>query len=185
MMRTAKALLLGLACSLTIAGAASAADLLPAPVVSAPPPPAAPTSAPGFDWTGAYFGVAGAFNFAGSGWKTLGVVGGYDFQFSKFVAGIRVFTSSPSPYGAPFFIGAISGELNGRGGFLVGNDRVLVYGTLGIGYTAGPGVAWNTFGAGAEFAMTDKIHGFAEVVQSNFLGGPPIARAVRVGITLH
>lgn len=184
MMKKALTILAAAGMTVAMVGGTSAADIPMAP--AAPPAAPAPVAppAPAFSWGGAYIGPTAAFNFMGPGYKTLGVVAGYDVQFNRIVAGARVFTTSPSPYGAPFFVGAISGSIGMRAGVLFG-DRVLAYGLADLGFTAGPDVAWYDFGIGAEFAVNDTFHVFAEVTQSNFLGGPPIARAIRLGVTMR
>jgi opacity protein-like surface antigen len=176
------------AVALTAMSTASLAADVIYPVVPAPAPVVVPAPVPAPTWTGAYFGIVGAITFSPETeglWKNLGVVGGYDFQIgSRFVAGVNVRTTVPSPLAGPLFAELLDANLNGRAGILLGGDRLLVYGTGGIGLTM-PVVAYATFGGGVEFAITDRIHSFAEFTHAMALGGGSLGNSVQFGVTLR
>ncbi|MCW5716360.1 MAG: hypothetical protein KIS68_00865 [Bauldia sp.] len=191
-MNLVKTLAAGVVALSAMTTASLAADVI-YPIVPAPAPIVVPPVVAQPTWTGAYFGTFGAFTFVpfdSPNYKNLGVIGGYDFQIgSRFVAGVNVRTSIPSPVGvgAPLFIGAIDANANSRAGVLIGGgQRLLAYGTAGIGYTAGPGVAYMTVGGGAEFALTDRVHMFSEFTHARALGGGgPIGNSIQFGVTLR
>lgn len=193
-MNLIKTLAAGVVALSAMSTASFAADVI-YPVVPAPAPVVVPPVVPQPTWTGAYFGTFGAFTFVpfddAPNFKNLGVIGGYDFQIgNRMVVGINARTSIPSPVGvgAPLFIQAIDANLNGRAGVLIGgNQRLLAYATTGIGYTAGPDVAYFTIGGGMEFAATDRIHMFAEFTHARSIGGGPgaIGNAIQFGVTLR
>lgn len=189
-MNLVKTLAIGAVALTAMSTASFAADVI-YPVVPAPAPIVVPAPVPQPTWTGAYFGTIAAITFSPESegpWKNLGVVGGYDLQLgNRFVAGVNVRTTIPSPIGegAPLFVGLLDANLNGRAGILLGgNQRLLVYGTAGIGLT-NPVVAYMTFGAGAEFAITDRIHTFAEFTHASALGGGNLGNSIQFGLTLH
>lgn len=189
-MNLVKTIAAGVVALSAMSTASFAADVI-MPVMPGPAPIVVPPVVPQQTWTGAYFGAFGAFTFVTESevnFKNLGVIGGYDFQLgNRFVVGVNARTSIPSPVGvgAPLFTNAIDANMNGRAGVLVG-QRLLAYGTAGIGYTAGPDVAYMTIGGGAEFALTERVHMFSEFTHARqFGGGGPIGNAIQFGVTLR
>ena len=183
-MRLTRRLLVGAVATVLSTSAAMAAD----PIFMPPPAPGPVVVAPQAMWTGAYFGTFLAITVPTGGpplWKSLGVVGGYDFQVNRMVLGLNVRTSVPSPIGvgAPLFTGLLDANLNIRAGFLV-NDRFLAYGTAGLGIVM-PAFPYWTIGLGVEFAMSDRLHLFTELTRARALGGPPVGTAIQFGLTLR
>ncbi|MGV8839995.1 MAG: outer membrane protein [Bauldia sp.] len=188
-MNLIKTLAAGAVALTAMSTASLAADVI-YPVVPAPAPVVVPAPVPAPTWTGAYFGITGGVTFSQESegpWKNLGVIGGYDLQIgSRFVAGVSVRTTTVSPLSAPAFINFLDATLAGRGGVLLANDRLLAYGTAGIGLTTGSTfIPHLTFGAGVEFAITDRIHTFAQFEHARALGGPSIGNTIQLGVTLR
>ncbi|MCC6736081.1 MAG: hypothetical protein IT534_08120 [Bauldia sp.] len=193
-MNLVKTLAAGAVALTAMSTASFAADVI-YPVVPAPAPVVVPAPVPTPTWTGAYFGVVGAFTFVPRqseeepNWKNLGVIGGYDFQIgSRFVAGVNVRTTIPSPVGTGdgFFIGALDANANARAGVLLANERLLAYGTTGIGVTVyGGPLSYFTVGGGVEFAINDRVHTFAEFTHARALGGGAIGNSIQLGVTLR
>jgi len=196
-MNLVKTIAAGVVALSAMSTASFAADVI-MPVMPAPAPVYVPPVVPQPTWTGAYFGVVGGFTLAAGrnqcdgpchpNWKNLGVVGGYDVQIGdRFVAGVNVRTTIPS-VGMPLFQGQLDAVMNGRAGVLLG-DRVLAYGTGGIGVMIGghTGVfPYMALGGGVEFALTERVHMFGEVSHLRGLGGfGPVGNSIQIGLTLR
>lgn len=195
---------------------AMAADL-----PSGPPPAVAPAVvAPvPFSWTGVYFGVNAGYGFAtATGTATLGALSasasesldgfvgggqvGANYQFGAMVVGIEADfdgTTQSTTATAGIVTGTDKipwvGTVRGRLGAAF--NRVLVYGTGGLGYgefestltAAGIGTvtasktntAW-VAGAGVEYAFTDYISGRVEYLYLD-TGNIPLATIGAVSVT--
>lgn len=190
-MNLVKTIAAGVVALSAMSTASFAADVI-MPVMPGPAPIVVPPVVPQQTWTGAYFGAFGAFTFvteSETNFKNLGVIGGYDFQIgSRFVVGVNARTSIPSPVGvgAPLFINQLDANMNGRAGVLIG-ERLLAYGTAGIGLTTGNTfIPYMTIGGGAEFALNDRVHVFSEFTHARVLGGGgPIGNSIQLGVTLR
>jgi outer membrane immunogenic protein len=174
------ALLAGAAAMLG-AGAANAAD-----VVFEEPPAPAPIldPAPVSNWSGAYIGLSGGYNFgrfnntnAGSiptNGALVGAFGGFQGQANRFVYGAEAdigwnFANGAS--GGTSTRAGLEGSLRGRAGVAV-SDSVLLYGTAGLAATQGritdaAGTATGaqlgyTVGAGTDVKFTEKVFGRLE-----------------------
>lgn len=166
--------LIGAAAAALMSTAASAADF-----VTIQPAAPAPMAAPGFDWSGPY---AGAFFSTGvGGVPSVGVQYGYNFLFgSRMLAGLEVTTSHWSAPGYPL----VDASLNARLG-IVADDRVLLYGELGIGtYIGAIGVF--SAGGGVEIAVSNSFSAFGEVKRLYVVGAlAPIATFASIGVNYH
>lgn len=139
------------------AGSAAAADFTPVavpmvtPVVIPPPPP-------GFSWGGFYLGVgtsAAVFFFPEPGRELhLSGYAGLNFEVgSRLVAGTEAYASLIFNGDEPFHRFGAEGRL----GYLL-NDRVLVYGALGIAnYGFNGGNIYLTLGTGVEIALGRRL----------------------------
>lgn len=192
-MNLVKTLAAGVVALSAMSTASFAADVI-MPVMPGPSVIVVPPVVPQPTWTGAYFGTFGAVTFFSGqdhpNLKTLGVIGGYDFQIGgRFVAGVNVRTGIPSALSGPLYSGNLDANMNVRAGALLGaNQRLLAYATAGIGVTLGahPTVPYWSAGGGMEFAATDRLHVFGEFTHARVIGsGAPAGNSVRFGVTLR
>lgn len=172
-MKFGRALLLGAAGSVLLAGSAFAADI---PQPPGPPPPPPPPPAPMFSWSGPYVGAFAGYDFTLSG-AIAGVQFGYNWEFGNFVAGLEVETIYPI-FGATL----VDARLNARLGAAFA-DKFLVYGEAGIGsWVAVP--VW-TVGGGVEYAVSDSLSLFAEAEAVFVMGGGYVATQLTGGMNYH
>jgi outer membrane immunogenic protein len=192
--------------SVSVASAADAIDSVP----QAPSAPAV-SAAPIGDWSGAYVGATGSWNWGhinNSGYANafgLGGYGGYNFQDGQLVYGVE---GNVDWSGAQRTSAGIKSEegVNGalRGRLGVDMNPFMLYGAAGIAATSlkvsdGAGnsdtrgvVGW-TAGVGAETKLTDNVTARLEYDYTSFgnrtyvLGGTNVSRgydqnSVKLGI---
>ncbi|MCW5716210.1 MAG: hypothetical protein KIS68_00110 [Bauldia sp.] len=166
-----KALVAGIAGTVMMATAASAADIQV--IVPAAPPVVVVPVAPSFDWAGLYVGAYATGPFEGI---EVGGQAGFNFVRGNLL------------FGAAAQVGAISFQAitvggTARAGLLLGQtDRILVYAAAGAKFIpAGPVTLFTAVG-GVEIGIGERLSVFGEAGAS-FLGGPfPTFRA---GINFH
>jgi hypothetical protein len=184
-MRYWKKTLSGLGASALLSTGAMAADVV-GPVIVAPPPPAAPMAAPGFDWSGIFIGAFGSVNFEtglGVSWYNVGGQIGYNIVRGRILLGVTGQAGSWINTGGSGFLL----QANGRVGFVF--DRIVPYALVGYG-AYGPSGAVDRFldiGLGAEIALGQRLSAFGEVRYEWFPGFPPPPHFIRFefGVNLH
>lgn len=169
----------GVAGAVMMSTAAMAADPMP---VYVPPMMAPVVVAPAtHNWDGTYFGVATM-----PGFYTLGQFG-VNWTPGNFLVGVVArggFLWDWPP--------AAIGTLSLRAGAILGaQDRALLYGVAGVGGAWLPGSGAGVFmtaGAGAEFAVNDRISVFGEsrlVGSFGGMGGGLGCCITTIGINIH
>lgn len=197
---------------LLLGAVAGTALLIAAPVFAAdlnepiPAAPYAPPASTAFDWTGAYVGVNGSYNWAtqsedaGTGnvdGMGLGAFAGYNFQMPN---NIVVGAEGEVAYGGSDPLTTWTTAVRGRVGYAF--DNLLVYGTagglIGKGEMKSAGASADRthmgyqVGAGLEAALTQNITARAEYLYTDTnskdydLAGRPTGdldgNSVRVGV---
>ena len=196
------------AASIASVSAAAAADAIDS-VPQAPSAPAA--TAPVGDWSGAYVGATGSWNWGpikNSGYANavgIGGYGGYNFQDGQLVYGLEGnldYNGAQRTTGTIKTETGVNGAIRGRVG--VDMNPFMLYGAAGVAAasvkvsdTAGNsdtrGVIGWTAGVGAETKITDNVTARVEYDYTSFgnrtyvLGGTNVSRgydqnAVKVGI---
>ena len=178
-----KSIFAGAVAATALAGTALAADL-PRRTAAAAPAPAYKA----FNWTGAYAGINGGYEFgkatksAGStvgniDGYSIGATAGYNQQIDNFVVGVEgdlAKTNIDGSTGSNSAKITSLGTVRARAGVAV--DRALVYGTAGYAggnmkVTSGAsGTKWENgyaFGAGLEYAFTNNVSGKAEYLYTH------------------
>jgi outer membrane immunogenic protein len=171
-MKFAHLLMAGAALAVSMASAASAADLLK---------PADPVySSPLFNFEGFYVGgTAGGALSSGVGYGTLGVVVGANFAISDgIMAGVEF-------QGDAYYNGGFTAydalALGRVGGFVA--DNTMLYGDIGAGFKGG--VASYAFGGGAEMALTDQLGLRGDLQIIGGFGAWPSTGKATVGLMWH
>jgi outer membrane immunogenic protein len=172
-MKLAHSLLAGAALAVSMASAASAADLLQTPVDPI-------YSSPLFNFEGLYLGVQGGGAFAsGTPYGVLGVVVGANFAVTDgIIAGVEF-------QGDGYYNGGFTAydalALGRVGGFV--SENAMLYGELGAGFiNATPSYA---FGAGVELAVADQLSVRGELQGLGSFGAMPSAAKATVGLLWH
>lgn len=179
-----KTIFAGAVAMTALAGTALAADL-PRRTAAAAPAPVYKA----FNWTGAYAGINGGYEFGKmtkSAKDAVGDVNGYSFgatagynqQIDNFVVGVEGDIAKTNIDGSSSTNSAkitSFGTLRARAGVAV--DRALVYGTAGyaggntkVTTAAGKGTKWENgyaVGAGLEYAFTNNVSAKAEYLYSH------------------
>lgn len=179
-----KSIFAGAVAATAIAGTALAADL-PRRTAAAAPAPVYKA----FNWTGAYAGVNGGYEFGKmtkSASATIGDIDGYSFgatagynqQIDNFVVGIEGDLAKTNIDGSTGTNSAkitSLGTIRARAGVAV--DRALVYGTAGyaggntkVSSNAGSSTKWENgyaVGTGLEYAFTNNISAKAEYLYTH------------------
>lgn len=145
------------AAAVLLATAASAADV--APIVPSPPMVVvAPPPAPGFDFTGAYAGLAGGAYFEVDPVEfdnpRLGVLAGYNFAVGRLIVGVE---------GGVFWEGGdeFDATIMARTGLVVGG-RALIYASVGYLRGLTYPFGWFTVGGGVEVGIGERLSIFGE-----------------------
>jgi len=126
-------------------GAAVAADI---PAMSDPAPIYSPTPM-AYSWTGFYAGGHVGYGFGDSDGFVVGGQLGYNWQFNQFVVGAEADAGW-----ADLGDGDSLASIRLRAGLPI--DRLLVYGTAGLGFADFDDSGW-VAGAGVEYAITDQL----------------------------
>lgn len=167
--------------ALAISGSAAlAADVVPVVIAPAAPVVIAPT-VPSFDWSGLYVGIYGGLNRdipPGAVGATVGF---------NIVRGRLLFGAEARLGG--FFPGEVGFDLHleglGRAGLLIG-DRVLAYGTGGVGTVFCCEFTYWFAGGGVELGLGERLSVFGEArVYDDFGDGFFPDFMLRAGINLH
>ena len=174
-MKFAHSLLAGAALAVSMASAASAADLL----ISGPADPIYSSSL--FNFEGLYVGgTGGGALTGGSLYGTLGVVVGANFAITDgIIAGVEF--QGDTYWGGGGYAAYDALALGRVGGFL--SDNTMVYGDLGAGLLNGSAVY--AFGGGVEMAMTDSLSVRGDVQGIGLFGGTPSVAKATVGLLWH
>ncbi len=171
-MKLAHLFVAGAALAVSMASAASAADLLK---------PADPIySSPLFNFDGFYVGgQVGAAGYAGAGYGSIGVVVGSNFAVSD---GIIVGGEFQGDVFLNNGFSALDALALGRvGGFI--SENVLLYGDAGIGVVDTTPVY--ALGIGAELGLTDSLSVRGELQGLGQFGAAPSATKATVGLLWH
>ena len=179
-----KSIFAGAVAATALAGTALAADL-PRRTAAAAPAPVYKT----FNWTGAYAGINGGYEFGKmtkSAATTVGNINGYSFgatagynqQMDNFVVGVEGDFAKTNIDGSTGTNSAkinTLGTLRARAGVAV--DRALVFGTAGyaggdtkVSSAAGSASKWENgyaFGTGIEYAFTNNVSAKAEYLYTH------------------
>jgi len=178
-----KSIFAGAIAATALAGTALAADLPRRSAAAAPAP-----AYKAFNWTGAYAGLNGGYEFgkaSGTAKSTVGNLDGYSIggtvgynqQMDNFVVGVEGDLAKTKIDGATSTNSAkitSLGTVRARAG--VAMDRALVYGTAGYAggnmkVTSGASsTKWENgyaVGAGLEYAFTNNISGKAEYLYTH------------------
>ena len=178
-----KSIFAGAIAATALAGTALAADLPRRSAAAAPAP-----AYKAFNWTGAYAGLNGGYEFGKASGSAKSAVGnldgysiggtvGYNQQMDNFVVGVEGDLAKTNIDGATSTNSAkitSLGTVRARAG--VAMDRALVYGTAGYAggnmkVTSGASsTKWENgyaVGAGLEYAFTNNISGKAEYLYTH------------------
>ncbi len=162
--------------------AARAADLITYPTSSNQSLPVA--EAPGgFDWSGFYAGVYGAYQpSAATGDRFgIGIDAGVNATFDFVLAGAEV--AVQGLYGSGN-AGAYA-QVTGRAGLLVG-DGALLYGAAGYGLDTSASNSGDVMaGGGVEFAVTDALSLRAQYLRAFPVAGSATQQQVTLGAQFH
>jgi len=185
-MKNTAAAIMG-AIGILAAGAASAADIampaMPGPVVVSP---SVPVDA-GFNWNRFYGGLQGGV-WIDLAPRTIHSVRGAAMVGRNVVLGDRLVVGAEAigggyftpDYGIFFDVMGMA-----RAGILLG-DRVLAYGTVGIGYDFGPDdEAFMVAGAGVELSVRSNLGIRSEVLAFRYLGDPFSFVSATVGLSWY
>ena len=171
-MNYAHSLLAGAALAVSMASAASAADLLK---------PADPIySSPLFNFEGLYIGgTAGGALSSGIGYGTLGVVVGANFAVSDgIMAGVEFQGDAYWNGGFTAYDALAFGRV---GGFVA--DNTMLYVDVGAGFLNGS--AAYALGGGAEMALTDQLGLRGDLQFIGAFGALPSTGKATVGLMWH
>ena len=171
-MNYAHSLLAGAALAVSMASAASAADLLK---------PADPIySSPLFNFEGLYIvGTAGGALSSGIGYGTVGVVVGANFAVSDgIMAGVEFQGDAYWNGGFTAYDALAFGRV---GGFVA--DNTMLYGDVGAGFLNGS--AAYALGGGAEMALTDQLGLRGDLQFIGAFGALPSTGKATVGLMWH
>jgi len=179
-----KSIFAGAIAATALAGTALAADLPRRSAAAAPAP-----AYKAFNWTGAYAGLNGGYEFGKASGSAKSAVGnldgysiggtvGYNQQMDNFVVGVEGDLAKTNIDGATSTNSAkitSLGTVRARAG--VAMDRALVYGTAGyaggnmkVSTAAGSGTKWENgyaVGAGLEYAFTNNVSAKAEYLYTH------------------
>jgi outer membrane immunogenic protein len=192
--------------ALSVASAASAADMQARPYTKAPPA----VVSPAYNWAGSYIGAMGGFGWetdAGSGGFGGGTVG-YNWQLpgSQFVFGVEVDAAGASikdsfTVDAGGFLVTTENKINsfgsvtGRAGFAI--DAALLYAKGGWAISDSQTHTGYTLGGGLEYLFTPSWSAKAEYMYTslgsetyNFGGIPQDSgsfdfHTIKVGVNYH
>jgi outer membrane immunogenic protein len=170
-MKLAHKLLAGAALAVSMASAASAADLLvtPDPIYETPL----------FDFEGLYVGGTVGGVFIGAPAATIGGVVGANFALTDgIIAGAEFQLDT---YWNGGFAGYDALGLARVGGFV--SDNAMIYGDVGAGIVNG--AAAYAFGGGVELAMTDTLSVRGDVQGLGAFGGLPSGAKATAGLLFH
>jgi outer membrane immunogenic protein len=171
-MKLAHTLLAGAALAVSMATAASAADLLT---------PLDPIyDSPLFDFEGLYIGGTAGAAMSGGLAGTLGVVVGANFAVTDgIIAGVEFQGDTYWTGGGYAAYDALA--LGRVGGFV--SDNAMIYADLGAGLLNGTTVY--AFGGGVELAMTDQLSVRGDLQGIGAFGGGPSTAKATVGLLFH
>lgn len=162
--------------SVMLVGSAAAAD--PAPVyIPAVAPMTVAAPAPAFSFAGMYFGVTSLEVRTLSG---AGLVG-FNIVRGPLLAGIELRLGGGFQGG-----GALIASSTARAGVVLGS-RTAVYGLAGLGFATdfADFESFYTFGAGLEFAVSDRVSVFGETRAIGQFGLGADCCIVQVGVRVH
>jgi opacity protein-like surface antigen len=159
---------------------ALAADIVP--IVPAPPPVVVVPAAPGFDWSGLYLGAYAGYNI-GIPEFAVGATAGFNIVRNRLLFGaevrVGVFFPGEGPTGFDLHLEGL-----GRTGFLIG-DRLLAYGTAGVGTVFCCGFTYWFAGGGVELGMGERLSIFGEVRAYDDIGDFSPQLMLRTGVNFH
>ena len=164
----------------TTAGAASASDLIAVPMGSSE---VAVPVATGFDWSGFYAGVYGVVQSSSARGTEVGagIEAGVNAQFDFFLVGGEVALHGLTGD----TIDTAYGQVTGRGGVLVTDDR-LAYASAGYGMElSGTGERDFLAGGGLEYAVSDDISIIAEYLRGFDVEGGNPKDQISLGARFH
>lgn len=137
----------------------------------------------GFDWSGFYAGVYGAYQNspAGGGQYGLGIQAGVNAEFEFYLLGAEV-----AVHGLTGGVGNTTyGQILGRAGLVV-TDDVLVYAAGGYGMDLGaPSEDDLLLGGGLEVAITDSVSVEAEYLHGFPVNGNNEKDQITIGANFH
>lgn len=171
-MHLALKILAGAALAVSLATAASAADLLT---------PVDPIyESPLFNFEGLYIGgTAGGALSSGTPYGTLGIVVGANFAVTDgIIAGVEF---QGDTYWSGGFTAYDALALGRIGGFV--SDNTMIYADLGAGVLAGTPVY--ALGGGVEMAVSDQLSVRGDLQGLGAFGGGPTTAKATVGLLFH
>jgi outer membrane immunogenic protein len=169
-MKLAHRILAGAALAVSMAGGASAADLLvPHPIYESPL----------LDFEGLYIGGTAGLGMGPGAFATLGGVAGANFAVTDGIIVGGEFQFDTFWNGG--FVGYDALGLGRVGGFLA--DNTMIYGDLGAGIRNGAAVY--ALGGGVELALNDQLSVRGDIQGLGNFGAMPSTAKVTAGLLWH